>query len=310
MVFIHQDIEGSLPKQQVGSCVLPCCFFYIFLTEKEHKYLKGLDIMKNTKIIAIANQKGGVGKKTTAANLGAALQRSGFETLLIDFDPQGSLSRKYMQYVYTEETVTINELMKSVIAKTETDVSKAILHNNLNNIDYIAADIRFSEMEMTLVNTRCRETVLQRLLKKCSLDYDYIVIDCPPFLGNLLYNALTAADYVLIPVAAQEMAIDGIPLLLDTIDDVCENTNSDLEIAGVIPTLVEKTKMSQAVIEELSEYFNDKLIGYVSKSTAARDSSKEGLALCQYKHNTANKYKNKLAEEYANIANEIVHITR
>ena len=142
------------------------------------------------------------------------------------------------------------------------------------------------------------------------IDYDYIVIDCPPFLGNLLYNALTAADYVLIPVAAQEMAIDGIPLLLDTIDDVCENTNSDLEIAGVIPTLVEKTKMSQAVIEELSEYFNDKLIGYVSKSTAAQDSSKEGLALCQYKHNTANKYKNKLAEEYANIANEIVHITR
>lgn len=293
-------------------CSFLLLFLYLILTEKRTQNMKGLDVMKNTKIkiIAIANQKGGVGKTTTAANLGAALQKAGYRTLLIDFDPQGSLSRKYMQYVYTEEAVTINELMKSVISKTDIDVSKAVMHSELNDIDYIAADIRFSEMEMTLVNTRCRETVLQRLLKKSSLDYDYIVIDCPPFLGNLLYNALTAADYVLIPVAAQEMAIDGIPLLLDTIDDVCDNTNSNLEIVGIIPTLVEKTKMSQAVIDELSDYFGDKLIGCVSKSTAAQDSSKEGLALCQYKNNSANQYKNKLADEYASIADKIISVTR
>ncbi len=265
--------------------------------------------MKNTKIIAVANQKGGVGKTTTAINLGAVLNNRGFKTLLIDFDPQASLTRKYLHHEFTEEQKTINELMKAVSAKEACDIYETICHNEQNNIDYIPADIRFSAMEINLVNTRCRETVLDRALKKSDTDYDYIIIDCPPSLGILLYNALSASDYVIIPVSAQIMALDGIPLLLDTIDDVKEYTNSKLEILGVVANWVEKTKMSEECVETLKLSFGDKYLGAISKSTAAQESSDMGIALCNYRTNSANKYYNKLADEYSAIVDKIECVT-
>lgn len=261
--------------------------------------------MKKPIIISIANQKGGVGKTTTTVNVGASLSLLGKKVLIIDFDPQGS-STTYLNYKYNETQLTINDLMNTIVEKKSCNIADTILFDKINGVDFIPADIRFSIMETQLVNTRCRETVLQRILKSNNLDYDYILIDCPPFLGNLLFNALTASDYVLIPVAAQNLALEGIPLLTDTIEDVRTSINSELKIIGVVATLAEKTRMSNQVIDILQEHFKDKFLGCVSKSSAAQESSADGIALCLYTKNQANQYRNKLADEYMNIAKEVI----
>ena len=152
--------------------------------------------------------------------------------------------------------------------------------------------------------------VLKRVISNYIGCYDYIIIDCPPSLSNLLYNALSAADMVLIPVLAQEMTLSGIPLLLDSIDDIHEYANPDLEILGVFATWTEKNNtMSAEVIESIKAAFNDKYLGSISKSKAAQDSSREGIALCNYKISSTNKYKNMLADEYRVIADKIECVT-
>lgn len=148
---------------------------------------------------------------------------------MIDLDPQSSLSVSCLKYEYDPEDITITELMSSIINKNNIDYMAAVHHNELNNIDYIPATITLSGIEVDLCRTRCCEMVLKRVLSNYLGSYDYIIIDCPPSLSNLLYNALSAADMVLIPVLAQEMALSGIPLLLDSIDDIHEYANPDLE---------------------------------------------------------------------------------
>ena len=220
-----------------------------------------------TKIVAVANQKGGVAKTTSAFNIAAILAQREKKVLMIDLDPQSSLSVSCMKYEYDHDDITITELMSSIINKKTIDFMTAVHHNEPNNIDYIPATITLSGIEVDLCRTRCCEMVLKRVLSNYIGCYDYIIIDCPPSLSNLLYNALSAADMVLIPVLAQEMALSGIPLHLDSIDDIHEYANPDLEILGVFATWTEKNNtMSAEVIESIKAAFNDKYLGSICQT--------------------------------------------
>lgn len=261
--------------------------------------------MKNTKVIAIANQKGGVAKTTSAFNIAAILRKEGYDVLAIDFDPQSSLSNSCLKYEYHNNDITITDLMKSIIERKTIDFKTAVHHNEINNFDYIPSTITLSGVEIDLCKTHCREMVLKRVINNYT-DYDYIIIDCPPALGNLLFNALAAADYVLIPVLAQEMALGGIPLLLDSIEEIHEFANPKLEILGVFATWVEKNNnMSFDVTEAVSSVFKDKFLGGISKSKSAQESCQSGIALCNYDRKKVNEYKNKLADEYKMIVEKI-----
>lgn len=266
--------------------------------------------MKKNTVIAVANQKGGAGKTTTAINVGVILRQKGYKVLLIDLDPQNSLTTTYLKHEYDAEQPTVSELMNSVINRQPVSIDAFICHNAVNDIDYIPSDIRLSNVERQLVITRCSETVLQRAFKKSDLNYDYIILDCPPALSLLLYNALCAAHYVLVPVMAQILALDGVPMLLDTITEVQENVNPDLEVLGYIATVFEKqTKMSRDIEDTLKENFGSKYWGYVSKSTGASLSSETGRALSLYKDTRDNQKYTKLAKEYESIADRIISIT-
>lgn len=203
----------------------------------------------------------------------------------------------------------LTELRIRQQANAKIDNSNYVCHNEVNDIDYIASDIRLSNMERQLVVTRCSETVLQRAFKKAGFisEYDYVIIDCPPALSLLLYNALCAADYVLVPVMAQMLALDGVPMLLDTVSEVQENVNSELEVLGYITTVYEKsTKMSRDIEDTLKDNFGDKYLGHITKAAAAPTSSMDGKAFSVYKKTYDNEKYNQLAAEYKAVAEHII----
>ena len=265
--------------------------------------------MKNTKIIAVANQKGGVAKTTSVLNIGVALCQMEKKVLLIDGDPQSSLSKAYMHITDTDDVIGMTELMAATMQHKPIDVSTAIHHNDLNDIDYIPANIGFSGIENQLVNTRLRESVMQRALdnENIKVKYDYVIIDCPPSLSMLLYNELTAADEVVIPVEPEDMSIDGINLLLDTIADVQEYTNPKLNVLGFIITKAyNRAVLHRKNIRLLEETYNDiHIIGTTNKHMAAAESVSAAKALVLYRECQSNEYFNKLAYQYKAIAKYI-----
>ena len=251
------------------------------------------------RIIAVANQKGGVGKTTTTLNLGTALAHSGFKTLLIDFDPQANLS-EYLQYT-PDSDPTISDLMAITAAgRINNEIIRAsIRHNETNGVDYIPVDISLAQTEQRIITALSRETILKRILSSEEFsEYHYILIDCLPSLGILLINALTASTDVIIPTQTQKFSADGLKSLTDVINQVTETLNPELKLCGILPTMVDNTNTSRATLERFKDDYDDKVFQVViHKSVEAVKSSEKGKALCLSK--------NKLGSEYISLAKEI-----
>lgn len=218
---------------------------------------------KHATIIALTNQKGGVGKTTTTINLGACLVETGRKVLLVDFDPQGSLSVGLGINPHTLEQSIYNLLLSRDC--TPGDV---ITPTSTPGLDILPANIDLSAAEVQLVSEVAREQTLQRVLNKLRGDYDYILIDCAPSLGLLTVNALTAADWVIMPLELEFFALRGIALLTDTIEKVQDRLNPDLKILGLLGTMYDsRTLHAREVLERIVEAFGDKVFHTVIKRT-------------------------------------------
>lgn len=205
-----------------------------------------------SQVIAVLNQKGGVGKTTTAINLGAYLSKSGKKVLLVDFDPQGNATSGLGLAKETAETTSYDILFRP------SEVATAILETNVPGLNVIAANAGLAAAEVEMVDTSGRELKLKKALK--GLDYDFILIDCPPALGLLTVNALAAADLLLIPVQAEYYALEGLSQLLSVMQRVRQGLNPDLELFGVVVTMYDgRTSLSGQVYDELKKHFGEKV---------------------------------------------------
>ena len=209
-----------------------------------------------SRVIAIANQKGGVGKTTTAINLGAALAVAEARTLLIDLDPQGNASSGLGLSLATDERVTIYDVLMSgggAKAAVRTSVQFPLLDLMPSTRDLVGAEIE-------LVGSMSRETILRRVLESIRFDYDFILLDCPPSLGLLTLNALTASDSLLIPIQCEFYALEGLSQLLNTVRLVQRELNPPLEIEGVLLTMFDgRLNLARQVAAEAREYFGDRV---------------------------------------------------
>ncbi|MCK9793689.1 AAA family ATPase [Isoptericola sp. 4D.3] len=208
------------------------------------------------RIVAMCNQKGGVGKTTTTINLGAALAEYGRRVLLVDFDPQGAASVGVGVSPHDLDLSVYNLLMERDV--TFTDVLQA---TNIEGLDVLPANIDLSAAEVQLVGEVARESVLARALRPALDDYDVILVDCQPSLGLLTVNALTAAHGVLIPLECEFFALRGVALLVETIEKVRDRLNPALEIDGILPTMYDsRTLHSREVVARVHEAFGDTLL--------------------------------------------------
>jgi chromosome partitioning protein len=249
------------------------------------------------RIIALCNQKGGVGKTTTTINTAAALAEYGRKVLLVDFDPQGALSRGLG--VVNEDVKTIYDLMLDRKLKAE-DV---IVHTEVPGLDLIPANIQLSAAEIQLVAEPGREKILAGVLRPVLGDYDLIMIDCQPSLGLLTVNALTAAHGVMIPVACDYFALRGLELLIqNTVELVQERLNENLKIDGILATMFDpRTLHSREMLNKLNEDYGDKVFRSVIKLTVKfKDSSAQGRPVTQYAPTS------EAAELYRAVAREMV----
>jgi chromosome partitioning protein len=203
----------------------------------------------NGKITCICNQKGGVGKTTTALNLGAGLAREGRKVLLVDCDPQGDLTAALGYRNADEIEITVASLMDKTVREQQPEKGEGILHHG-EGMDLIPANLDLSAMEMSLVNVMRREMILKTMLEPLRKQYDHIIIDCMPSLGMVTLNALSAADSVIIPVQAHYLPAKGMTQLVQTIGKVKRNINPDLKIDGIVMTLVDgRTNLARDVSE-------------------------------------------------------------
>lgn len=222
-----------------------------------------LDSHGPARTIAMVNQKGGVGKTTSAINLGAALAEYGRRVLMVDFDPQGALSAGLGTSPHDLEITVYNVLMEREVTARD-----AIVSTHVEGVDLLPANIDLSAAEVQLVNEVAREQVLERALRQVRDDYDVIIIDCQPSLGLLTVNALTAAHGVVIPLVAEFFALRAVALLVDTIEKVQDRLNPDLEVDGVLVTMVDlRTLHSKEVISRIVEAFGEKVFETVIKRT-------------------------------------------
>ena len=205
------------------------------------------------KTIALANQKGGVGKTTTAASLGIGLSRQGKKVLLIDADAQGNLTQMLGWSQPDELSPTLSTLMEKIIAEQPIVPGEGILTHS-SGVHLVPANIELSALEVTLVNTMSRETVLRQYLSTVADRYDYALIDCMPSLGMLTINALTAATSVLVPIQCEYYALEGLSQLIHTIELVRDRLNKRLKIEGVVFTMYDaRTNLSLQVVENVKE---------------------------------------------------------
>ena len=255
------------------------------------------------KIISVSNQKGGTGKTTTTVNLGIGLARAGKKVLLIDADPQGSMTAS-LGYIEPDDiNITLATVMMAMINDEEIDSEEGILHHE-EGVDLLPANIELSGLEVSLVNVMSRETLLKTYLETVRDRYDYILIDCMPSLGMLTINALVAADSVVIPVQAAYLPVKGLEQLIKTISKVKRQLNRKLEIEGILLTLVDfRTNYAKDISTMLHVTYGSKITIFenvIPLSVKAAETSAEGISI--YAHCP----KSKVSNAYKSLTQEVL----
>lgn len=259
--------------------------------------------MSKCKTIAIANQKGGVGKTTTAFSLGVALVQNNKKVLLIDADPQANLTT-YMGF-YDEDNipVTVSTLIERYIDDEEIKPEQAILHHN-EGIDLIPSNLNLSMTESNLLNAMTREYAMRNSLSELKHIYDYIIIDCMPSLSMVTTNALAMADEVIIPVQSQYLSARGMGNLLKIISKVKRQINPELKVGGILLTLVDRrTKLPSTIKQELKENYGNIVKLYDTQIPCAvkiAESTSKGKSIFAYDKNS------KVAQAYTSFAKEVL----
>lgn len=263
--------------------------------------------MSKCEIIAVANQKGGVGKTTTTFSLGVALAKEEKKVLLIDADPQGDLTTCMGYYNQDEMQNTIGTLMTDTIQDKEINIEDAILHNK-EKIDLIPSNLDLSALEMSLVNAMSREITLKNAIGSVKDKYDYILIDCMPSLGMITINALACSDKIIIPVQGEYLDAKGMGHLLQTVSKVHKQINPNLKIGGVLLTLVDKrTNLSKQVRDTLEENYGQHVKIYnteIPKAINTAKSSSTGKSIFEFDKNSP------VADSYKNLAKEVLNNER
>ena len=249
------------------------------------------------RIIAMCNQKGGVGKTTTTINLAAALAEYGRRVLIVDFDPQGAASVGLGINAHELDQTIYNLLMER-----GADIRSIIRQTAVENLDLLPANIDLSAAEVQLVGEVARENVLARVLRPVLDDYDVVLIDCQPSLGLLTVNALTAAHGVVIPLECEFFALRGVALLIETIDKVRDRLNPRLEVDGIVATMYDpRTLHSREVVQRVHEAFGDRLMHTViGRTVKFPDASVSGIPITEYAP------EHPAAQAYLRLARELV----
>ncbi len=257
---------------------------------------RGCGVRGMGRVIAVANQKGGVGKTTTAVNLSACLAMLGQRVLLVDGDPQGN-SSSGLGAQEKKIAGTVYEVLIDSVA-----VSDVVVDTPVENLSLVPSNVDLAGAEIELVAVISRETRLKRSLEPVRGDYDFIIIDCPPSLGLLTINALTASDSVLIPIQCEFYALQGVSQLMNTVNIVRSALNADLEIEGVLLTMFDgRTNLSIQVVDEVKRYFRGKVFGViVPRNVRLSEAPSHGLPVVMYDR------RSKGAEVYMELAKEVL----
>ncbi len=258
---------------------------------------------KMSKTIAIANQKGGVGKTTTTVNLGIGLANEGKRVLLIDCDAQASLTESLGYRNLDDMDITLSTLMQKVIEEQPIAADEGILHH-AEGIDVVPANIELSGMETALINIMNRERVLKDYINQVKSNYDYVLIDCTPSLGMLTVNALTAANEVIIPVQAHFLPAKGLEQLMKTVSKVKRHINPKLKIGGILLTMLDsRTNFAKEISSLIRDTYGKNLKIFkaeIPMSIRAAETSASGKSIYAYDKN------GKVAEAYKNLTKEVL----